>query len=307
MKKLFYLSKFKLQFNEIGKSLSKKMTFLKPSLIIPLLTVSVILIIITSFALLGNGNSSLKKQNLVLKDKLAKISFAYSILDKQLDSLIQKNNQLRIAANLPVLSKEEEKIGVGGGFFDNSFDFSGKDIRTLSSYVDEISRKIQFEKNNFNVISGKIEDNRKMFESIPAIKPCDGIVSEHGFGMRIHPILNINMMHDGIDIITEIGTPVHASGKGTIDFIGYRGGYGLAVEVDHGFGYRTLYAHLSAVKVKMGQSVKRGDIIAQTGNSGLSSGPHLHYEVSRDGIKQDPSYFFFEETSNSKLAKIDGR
>ena len=113
--------------------------------------------------------------------------------------------------------------------------------------------------------------------------------------MRIHPVLNILRMHDGIDIIAEVVTSVFATGKGTVDFIGIKGGYGLCVEINHGFGYTTLYGHLSSVNVILGQKVLRGTVIARSGNSGLSSGPHLHYEVTHDGIKLDPYGFFFDD------------
>ncbi len=124
-----------------------------------------------------------------------------------------------------------------------------------------------------------------------------------GFGIRMHPILQINKMHDGIDIITDVGTPVYSSGKGVVEFAGNKGGFGLAIEIDHGFGYRTVYAHLSSVKVKQGQKVSRGDLIGNTGNSGLSSGPHLHYEVHHNGIKLNPVDFFFDETGFFELTK----
>jgi murein DD-endopeptidase MepM/ murein hydrolase activator NlpD len=102
-------------------------------------------------------------------------------------------------------------------------------------------------------------------------------------------------MHEGIDIIAEVGTSVRATGKGIVDFIGIKGGYGLCVEINHGFGYTTLYGHLSSANVQLGQKVSRGSVIARTGNSGLSSGPHLHYEVTHDGIKLDPVGFFFDD------------
>jgi len=111
----------------------------------------------------------------------------------------------------------------------------------------------------------------------------------------MHPILKIRRMHTGIDILSNLRTPVHVTGDGKIQSVGYRGGYGLTVQVDHGFGYSTLYAHLSKVLVKKGQKVKRGDIIAKTGNSGLSTGPHLHYEVRHNGKALNPSGFFFDD------------
>ena len=168
-------------------------------------------------------------------------------------------------------------------------------LKTAIMYVDDISRKIEFEKTNYSEISSKMIENKNLFESIPAVKPCEGNLSEHGFGMRVHPVLNILKMHEGIDIITKVGTSVFAPGKGVVDFIGNKAGFGLCIEINHGFGYTTLYGHLSSVNVILGQKVLRGTFIARTGNSGLSSGPHLHYEVTHNGIKLDPSGFFFDD------------
>jgi murein DD-endopeptidase MepM/ murein hydrolase activator NlpD len=111
----------------------------------------------------------------------------------------------------------------------------------------------------------------------------------------MHPILKVKRRHPGIDFVADIGTPVYAPGKGRVIYVGRRGGYGLEIEIDHGFGYRTRYAHLSKSFVKRGKRVSRGDLIAKTGNSGLSTGPHLHYEVSHSGKKLNPSQFFFDD------------
>ena len=113
----------------------------------------------------------------------------------------------------------------------------------------------------------------------------------------MHPILHIYKMHDGIDIINDVGTSVYASGKGKVVFVGTKGGYGLAVEIEHGFVYKTVYGHLSSALVSEGQVVNRGQMIAKSGNSGLSSGPHLHYEVLHDGQNLNPADFFFDEYS----------
>jgi murein DD-endopeptidase MepM/ murein hydrolase activator NlpD len=94
-----------------------------------------------------------------------------------------------------------------------------------------------------------------------------------------------------------MGTSVFATGKGIVDFVGIKGGYGLCIEINHGFGYNTMYGHLSAVEVTTGQKIDRGTQIAKSGNSGLSSGPHLHYEVSHNGIKLNPIEFFFDDMS----------
>jgi murein DD-endopeptidase MepM/ murein hydrolase activator NlpD len=162
--------------------------------------------------------------------------------------------------------------------------------------VEEIKKKIDFEKHEFSVIGAKLQENNNLFEAIPAIRPCSGEFATHGFGMRNHPILRIIRMHEGLDIITNTGTSVYATGRGVVDFVGSRGGYGITVEINHGFGYRTVYAHLSRTLIREGQVIRRGQIVALSGNTGLSSGPHLHYEVHHNGIKKNPEDFFFDNT-----------
>ncbi len=298
MKKLYYFSKSKLQFVEIKNYKSKLSVFISGSV----LGLSALILggyfLVASFTSSSKSFSALKTENEILKSKLVEIADLYGNLNNQLDSLSEVNNNLRVAANLPPISDEERKVGIGGGSFDNTLDFLTGDtenkLKDALSLIDEVSRKVDFEKNEYTKISKKLKENKKLFASIPAIKPCSGIINDE-FGMRMHPILHIRRMHDGIDIVADMGSEVHATGNGKVDFVGRRGGYGLCIEVDHGFGYRTIYAHLSAAEVKKGQKVNRGDDIARTGTSGLSTGPHLHYEVEHDGVKLNPEDFFFDD------------
>jgi murein DD-endopeptidase MepM/ murein hydrolase activator NlpD len=124
----------------------------------------------------------------------------------------------------------------------------------------------------------------------------DGFYAVSSFGMRLHPVLGIYRLHEGIDIINDVGTPVYASGNGVVEMAGQSGGgYGLLIVIDHGYQYQSLYAHLSHVLVKEGQHVKRGDLIARSGRSGLVTGPHLHYEVSFKGVRQNPVDYFLDD------------
>ena len=301
MKKLYYFSKSKLQFIEIKNYKVKLVSYFT----LAVLTFSAFIFgayfFINSITNPGNSLIALRSENETLKKKLLTISDQYEILNKQVDSLSKHDRELRLAADLEPISDEEKKLGIGGGSFDNALDFlndeSSFKLKKALSFVDEVSRKIEFEKSQYNEIGKKLSENKKLFAAIPAIKPCTGTVGLHGFGMRLHPILGIKRMHDGIDIITDRGTPVHATGNGKIDFVGYRGGYGLCIEIDHGFGYRSVYAHLSKTLVKKGQNVKRGDLIAKTGSSGLATGPHLHYEVHHNGVYENPTGFFFDNIS----------
>jgi murein DD-endopeptidase MepM/ murein hydrolase activator NlpD len=152
-------------------------------------------------------------------------------------------------------------------------------------------------------IENALARNVELFKAIPAIRPSTGTLSSNSFGIRRHPILGIYKMHNGIDIMTDPGTPVYVTGDGKVDYVGRKGGFGLCIEVEHGFGYRTVYAHLSSSFVKEGQKVKRGTQIAKSGNSGLSSGPHLHYEVILNGINQDPAEYFFDNFGIFKAEK----
>ena len=289
MKKLYYFSHKQLQFIEI-KKLRSNFYILLPAIIVYL---CLIILGINRFIIPGSQD-----EHEIMKKKVDKILTLYQTLNEELDSLTSKNNTLRTAVNLSPISNDEMLLGTGGGSFDNSVDFlSGKidlKLKEAVSYADEVERKISFEKNQFEEITGQLKINQKLSNCLPAIKPCTGELSD-GFGMRYHPILHRLRMHEGIDIVSNIGAPVHATGNGTVEFTGYDGGYGLTIIINHGFGYRTIYGHLSKIKTKKGTKVSRGDIIALSGNSGLSTGPHLHYEVEHEGQKLNPSHYFFRK------------
>ncbi len=277
------------------------------TILIVLLVFSLSLCGYSLFSVLGSSDNniqSLRSENKSLKKELKAMLSKYQKMSNKIDSLAETNNDLRLAVNLHPLSEDELKVGVGGGYFDNTIDFLSNDaedeLKKATSFVDEISRKIEFEKSQFLEISKQLRENRKLSLCIPAIKPCMGKISD-GFGVRMHPILHIRRMHEGLDFIADIGSPVYATGNGKVSFVGHRGGYGLTVEIDHGYGYRTIYAHLSKVLVKEGQKVTRGGLIAKTGDSGLSTGPHLHYEVEHNGVKENPAGFFFDNVGFFEL------
>lgn len=300
MKKLYYFSSSKLQFLEVKNFKKKLVLYFFTAVLILTATVYGTLKFVSEVTGSGKSLSTLEEENNYLKNKITETASLYKKLDTELDSLVNENNTLRIAADLPPVSEEERQVGVGGGYFDNDLDFINSDLATdlksALSYVDEVSRKVEFEKNQYVEISKKLKQNERLFECLPAIKPCTGEIGNE-FGMRMHPILKIRRMHEGVDIVTNIGTSVHASGDGKIDFVGRKGGYGLCIEIDHGFGYKTVYGHLSRIEVKEGQKVKRGLEIAKSGTSGLSTGPHLHYEVEHNGVKLDPEDFFFDDVN----------
>lgn len=299
MSNFYYFSKTKLKFIEI-KNFNKKF----------LISVGISTFLLTSIFIGGfylinsiiNSDSevaNLKYENKQLSKKIKEIASLYEKLNLDLTDLSKTNDELRIAANLPPVSEEEKVLGTGGNAYNNIPKIissnSNIDVDKVLGYIESIQNKFEFERTNYLKISSKLKENQKLFAAMPAIKPCYGSFGEHGFGMRLHPVLGIKRMHEGVDIITDVGTPVKASGAAVVEFVGYKNGLGLCIELNHGFGYRTVYGHLSSTLVKTGSKVKRGDIIAKTGNTGLSSGPHLHYEVSVNGVKRDPMDFIFDD------------
>jgi murein DD-endopeptidase MepM/ murein hydrolase activator NlpD len=299
MRQFYYFSKKKLKFVEI-RNFQKKLVFLTIffSLIISFLIFSTYIVINE----IVNPNAqveSLQAQNMQLRNELNSMLGNYKSLNQELDSLFNVNNKLRLAVNLPPLNEEDRDIGVGGNIFEKIRPRSNEDIEktldNLDNYIKNVESKVSFTKHNYNEISRTLKLNKKLYASIPAIRPMDGWIGDT-FGMRNHPILNTRKMHNGLDIVNDVNTKVYAPGAGKIASYRYRGGYGWTLEIDHGFGYKTLYAHLRKAKVKVGEKVGRGDLIALSGNSGkLSTGPHLHYEIRHDGVALNPSNFMFDD------------
>lgn len=154
----------------------------------------------------------------------------------------------------------------------------------------------------------KLAENKEEYSSIiPAIWPIDRTKLKNVsslYGMRNHPTLGIWRMHEGVDLTAPIGTSVYATGNGTVSQSQVRNGYGELIEIDHGFGYKTRYAHLSARFVKPGDKVTRGQVIGEVGNTGVSSGPHLHYEVRYRESTVNPIHFFNKDMSAESYKEI---
>jgi len=300
MKNLYYFSKNKLKFIEI-RGFYKKFLFLIffTSFILSFLFFGTYYVL-NEFVNPSKDIQYLKNQNKRLAQKIEIYSTKYSKINRTIDSMMIANNDLRISANLPSLSKSDLNFGVGGSLFDLDF-MSSKDIsnslNSMDKFIDKINSKIEVEKINFMNVKSGLKNNELLFESIPAIKPASGFLADD-FGMRFHPILHIRRMHMGIDIITDKGTPIYSPGGGVVEFAGIKGGYGNTIVINHGFGYKTLYGHLSDISVSIGQKLSRGTFIGKTGNSGiLTTGPHLHYEVHHNGVPLNPRNFIFDDVN----------
>jgi murein DD-endopeptidase MepM/ murein hydrolase activator NlpD len=248
----------------------------------------------------------LATENSLLKQQLKELNERMNTYSSSLNSLASSDNQLRSIVNLPKIDLETRQMGTGGSAVETYEGLISADanalISTSQKLLNKLDKEVAFQRNSYEQIFRQYEHNKVVFASMPAIKPMVGTYSYHGFGLRIDPFIGARKLHEGVDIHNDIGTPVYATGDGVVEFTGATGsGYGIAVEVNHGFGYKSWYAHLSKCVAKTGQRVKRGTLIAYSGNTGRSTGPHLHYEVIRNGEKQNPVEYFVDDIDYEKI------
>ncbi len=179
-------------------------------------------------------------------------------------------------------------------------------VTNTEQMIEQLIMQVEPESDNAWEAKG-LADNpnpTSLVSSIPNIKPVSGSITSR-FGLRIHPIYNLSLFHQGIDISASSGTNVQTTGDGIVAFSGNDRGYGQMIAVNHGYGYKTIYAHLSKLMVHQGQKVSRGDVIALSGNTGVSTGPHLHYEVQKNNVKVNPTAYFFNDTNTDKFISTE--
>lgn len=184
---------------------------------------------------------------------------------------------------------------------------NSKLVINTAKRIDKLSEKIKLEKKSITDLEKITYSKQDELIHTPAIQPVENkdlVRTGSGFGMRFHPILHIFRMHEGQDFVCPKGSEVYATADGKVTSVRKSTTFGNVVEIDHGFGYLTLYAHLSGFNVKQGQKVKRGDIIGYVGSTGLSSGYHLHYEVHKNGKPINPISYFFNDLSPEKYVQM---
>lgn len=227
-----------------------------------------------------NEYSELQTERQKYLAKLTQIKKEISTLQGNLDQLGEKNQVLLLASKLEPVSKSIKQMGVGG-FPRNKEFYSGQldsSVKRVESKINRIHNLVELEKGSFEKAGGKLTELKTRLSHIPSLWPTYGYVSSD-FGWRIHPITGKREFHRGYDIANRPYTPIVATADGVISSVKWRGGLGLAIVIDHGYGFITRYGHLSKAYVHRGQRVHRGDKIGAMGSTGLSTGTHLHYEV----------------------------
>ncbi len=240
----------------------------------------------------------------------------YQILNKQVDQmqLVMNDLQQRDDNLYRVLFQAEPiplsvRMGVQPiNYYDSILQMTNYQLATdLTRKVQMVEKELYVQAKSYDEILQLAKTQEVRMENIPAIQPVlnkDLKRVASGYGWRVDPVYRVRRFHQGMDFTAPTGTDVYATGNGRVISTGWKQGYGRTVEIDHGYGYTTLYAHLHKSLVRKGQKVKRSDVIALVGNTGKSTGPHLHYEVRFNGKPVDPRNFYFQDLSPEEYDKM---
>ncbi|WHT37900.1 M23 family metallopeptidase [Myroides odoratus] len=301
----YYYDSEKLAFHRIRPKSSKRI-------------VNIFLFILSAaaFGLLGlfiliNSNILATPKEKMLEREVAEFKTNYTLLNKKIDLIaevldeleVRDNEIYRAYFNTAPIPEEQRKAGLGG--INRYKEFKNlqneKLLRLTTEKIDLIAKQTAIQSRSLDDIINLAKGKEKLLAAIPAIQPVKNESLKHmasGYGYRSDPFTKIKKFHSGMDFSVNIGTPIYATGDGKVTRANNQlSGYGNLIEVEHGYGYQTRYAHLSKYNVKPGQTVKRGDIIGYAGSTGRSSGPHLHYEVHYKGNPVNPLNYYYGDIS----------
>ena len=278
--------------------------------VLAVLLIAFIGFIIFSQFLMSPNERAINRENENLKLNLDLFSKRIAESSAILNQLQERDNNIyRMYFEANPIPNEQRKAGFGGVNRYKSLDGydNSKMIKQLTKDIDILSKQLVIQSKSLDEIVILAKEKEKMLASIPAILPVklvDLTRMASGYKWRMHPILKIRKFHKGMDFTAPTGTPIYASGNGKVIRSSRSATYGRVVYIDHGYGYTTIYAHMSKIKAKRGQNVKRGDLIGYVGNTGRSVSAHLHYEVRKNGKALNPINFYYGDLTPAQFAAM---
>jgi murein DD-endopeptidase MepM/ murein hydrolase activator NlpD len=238
-----------------------------------------------------NQSARLQSENAQLSQELGELHGRLGALSDTLSRISQRDARIRVLANLEPIDPQVQAAGIGGPTIPVPDADAGSAIRRSHEIrvdVNALIRRANLLASSFREAADSLAVHSARLAATPSIMPTQGWLSSAFSSMRAHPILHVARPHEGIDVTAPSGTPIEAPAAGSVTDAGWESGYGNTVTIDHGYGITTKFAHASKILVRQGQRVSRGQRIALVGNSGLATGPHLHYEVHVNGRPVDP-------------------
>ncbi len=242
--------------------------------------------------------AGLERENEHLRVRLSSFEVDLDGLKGRMDSNFELQNRARLMASLDPLSEDVWQVGVGGPepkLLERELSAADHVFTGLENDLDMLVRQTELQKQSYDEIIGILEEEASMRDCTPSIRPLKGGFLSSRFGRRMDPFTGRITRHRGIDYFARTGTPVMSSANGVITMAKKNGSMGLTIEVNHGNGFKTRYAHLSKLYVRRGQRIKRGETLGAVGNTGRSTGPHLHYEVIFRKQHRDPLNYIIPE------------
>ncbi len=253
----------------------------------------------------------LRNENIQLQTQITEMRQNIALMSTVVEDLEKRDNEIyRVVFNAEPFPEQLRELGTGGS--DEYRDLEGYDYSDLvienKKLIRALEKRIYAQSISFDEVIQLAKEKEKMLASIPAIQPvanADLTRIASGYGWRIDPIYKTSKMHWGLDFTADEGTNVYSTGNGVVlDIEENLWGYGNCIIIDHGFGYVSRYAHLSAFKVKKGEKIQRGQIIGLVGSTGKSTAPHLHYEIEKNGKKIDPIHFFHSDITAEEYERM---
>lgn len=300
----------KLSYEEAKDGFWKKL-FRAVLVISPSLVMGIVLAVVFSKQLATPKEERLARELALAQSKINDLQKDISDANLALDVLEQKDRDLyRIALYAEEFPEEYRIMGTGGSDkYDYLKGYSSSELMVEASrQMDLLEQRLNGQSLSFNELLKLAKDKEKLLACIPAIQPVSNKDLKRmasGYGWRIDPLYKTRKLHTGMDFTADTGTEVYATGDGVVELVEQRNwGYGQSIVINHGYGYKTRYAHLSKFNVKQGQKVKRGDLIGLVGSTGKSTGPHLHYEVEVNGEKVNPINYYHSDLTPEQYEKL---
>ncbi len=313
-KEKYVYNKHTLQYEKIGFDLKKTLVRIIGIMILVLVSAS-LLLLMTHKYIPSAKEITMEKELENVKASYSSVIFDFDVLASDLEALQQKDADInRMIFGMDPLDEGIWEGGTGGHDktkYLSKMNSSSELILTASEKIEKLKYKMKIQSESLDTIMKLAKEKEKRLVSIPSIKPVRSDKLKRkmnylsGFGVRLHPVHKVKKLHKGIDFTAPIGTSIQATGNGKVIRLERRkNGYGKSIIIDHGFGYTTLYAHMSKIKVKLGDEIIKGQEIGIVGNTGTSTAPHLHYEVRINNKAVNPIDYCLDGLSNDEYQEL---
>ena len=311
MKKIkYYFNTHTLRFDKVEVPLRVRLLQLFGFIAASIITGVIIVVVLFQY-IDSPKEKLLRQQNETYKENYSVLSAQLKQLELQMSELENRDNEVyrSIFESSPIPDSARVKVMEAKKEVRLVQNLSNSELLSnMIGQLNNLSLRMAYQTTSFVEINSMVKNKEKLLKAIPSIQPVSNKNLNRiagSFGYRIDPLYKDIRFHQGLDFTAPVGTPIYATADGVVQIAGFNtDGYGNKVVINHGYGYQTLYGHMVRVKAKVGQAIKRGEVIGYIGNTGKSTGPHCHYEVIKRSIKVDPVYYFYNDLTPAQFDRL---